>query len=144
MNEDLIIDESNFNEYFKDVSLNNKPNKDDIIACYTTKATLGAGDLKKDIIASMRENVYSSIKILQKMAKARYLDAIKVLKNMMKDRLSGMSDIEVENKEYEYVAEFFYYTKKDYIPTDDPHWSTLKIKNIDDFLDKQKSKIVKE
>lgn len=136
--EELIIDESNFSEYFKDVSLNYKPNKDEIIACYTTKAKFGAGNLKKDVIFSMGENVYSSIKILQKIAKARYNYAVKVIKEMLQDKLSGMSDKEIEEKEYEYVADFFYYTKKDYVPTDDPRWSTLKIHEASEFLDNQK------
>ena len=144
----LVIDENNFSEYFKDIS-NNKPDKGDTIACYTTKAFLGSGALKKDIIFSMEENIQSSIKILQKLAKSRYIDSINVLKQMISDRLSGMSREEVENKEYEYVAEFFYYVKKEYIPENDPHWSTLKIHNINEFLDKDKnvlcqSKIVEQ
>lgn len=131
MNE-LIIDETNFNQYFKEVA-GNKPEKGDILACYTAKATLSAGDLKKDVIATLEDNIYSAIKLLQKMAKARYLDSIRILKEIINDILSGKTNEEIENKEYEYVAEFFYYTKKEYIPDNDPHWSTLKIHNINNF-----------
>ena len=134
MSKELIIDENNFSDYFKDVSVNHKPNKGEIIACYITRAKFGAGDLKSDVISSMKENVFSTIKILQKIAKARYLDSIIILKQMLSDKLSGMSDREIEDKEYEYIAEFFYYTKKEYVPTDDPRWSTLKIHNVDELL----------
>lgn len=142
---DLIIDETNFDQYFKDIS-SSKPEKGDILACYTTKATLSGGDLKKDIILAAEENIYSAIKLLQKIAKARYLDSIKILREIISDILSGKSKEEVESKEYEYIAEFFYYTKREYIPEDDPHWSTLKIHNINDFKKNLniKSKIVEE
>lgn len=143
MNKELIIDESNFSDYFKDVSVKKKPDKDEIIACYTTRAKLCAGDIKKDVILSIENNVYSSIKILQKIAKSRYEDAVSLIKEMLSDKLSGMSDDDIENKEYEYVAEFFYYTKKEYVPIDDPRWSTLKIHNVDELLDKEKNILIK-
>ena len=87
--------------------------------------------------------VCDTIKILQKIAKARYLDSLLILKKMLSDKLSGLSDKEIEDKEYEYTAEFFYYTKKEYVPTDDPRWSTLKIHNVDDLLDKEKNILIK-
>lgn len=133
--QELIIDKSNFSQYFKEIS-GYKPEKDDIMACYTTKAKFVSGELKKDIIDSVEGNVHSSIKILQKIAKARYMDAIKILKEIIIDILSGKTKEEIENKEYEYTAEFFYYTKKEYVPEDDPHWSTLKLYKIDNFLEK--------
>lgn len=137
---ELIIDENNFSQYFKDVTTH-KPKKGDILACYTAKAKFISGDLKKDVINSIGENIHSSIKVIQKMAKARYLDAIKILKEMINDLLSGKTLEEVENKEYEYTAEFFYYTKKECIPIDDPHWSTITIHNIHDFSSDQKNEI---
>jgi|694.fasta_scaffold00614_67 hypothetical protein len=143
MSKELIIDESNFSEYFKDVSLKYKPSKDEVIACYTTKAKFGPGDLKKDVINALENNAYSALAIIQKMAKARWIDSVKVLKEILHDRLSGMSVDEVENKEYEYIAEFFYYTKKEYIPKDDPHWSTLKTYNSEDLVDKEKNILIK-
>ena len=143
MSKELIIDESNFSDYFKDVSFKNKPDKDEIMACYTTRAKLCAGDIKSDVILNMKENIFSTIKILQKIAKARYLDSLIILKKMLSDKLSGLSDKEIEDKEYEYTAEFFYYTKKEYVPTDDPRWSTLKIHNVDGLLDKEKNILIK-
>jgi hypothetical protein len=143
MSKELIIDENNFSDYFKDVSVKNKPDKGEIMACYVTKAKFGAGDLKSDVIHSMKENVFSTIKILQKIAKARYLDSLIILKQMLSDKLSGLSDKEIEDKEYEYTAEFFYYTKKEYVPTDDPRWSTLKIHDVDELLCKEKNTLLK-
>lgn len=143
MNKELIIDESNFSDYFKDVSVKKKPDKNEIIACYTTKARFCAGDVKIDVISSMKENVFSTIKILQKIAKARYLDSLIILKQMLSDKLAGMSDKEIEDKEYEYIAEFFYYTKKEYVPSDDPRWSTLKIHSTKDLINEEKNILIK-
>ena len=46
-----------------------------------------------------------------------------------------MTPEEVEAKVYKYQMESFYYTKKEYVPIDDPHWEIINIKNLDDFLD---------
>ena len=39
------------------------------------------------------------------------------------------------NKIYKYKMEVFYYTKREYVPVDDPHWTIISIANLDKFLD---------
>jgi hypothetical protein len=46
-----------------------------------------------------------------------------------------MGPLEVENKVYKYKMEVFYYTKREYVPVDDPHWTVISIANLDKFLD---------
>jgi uncharacterized protein YfcZ (UPF0381/DUF406 family) len=130
--EELVIDENNFSQYFREVS-KNKPQKDDIIATYRAKAKFVEGEIKKNVIDLMQidGNINSSIKVMQKLAGATYSEAIKVLKEMLQDSLDGMSFEEIEKKEYDYVVEFFYYCKKEHVPKDDPHWSTITI--VGDF-----------
>jgi hypothetical protein len=132
--EELVIDESNFSQYFRPVS-KSKPQKDDIIATYRAKAKFVEGDVKKNVIGLLQidENVNSAVKVMQKLAGAPYAEAIRVLKEISQDYLSGMSFEEIEKKEYDYVVEFYYYCKREYIPKDDPHWSTISIQNVEDF-----------
>jgi uncharacterized protein YfcZ (UPF0381/DUF406 family) len=126
--EELIIDESNFSQYFREVS-KSKPQKDDIIATYRAKAKFVEGDIKKNVINLLQidGNINSAIKVMQKLAGATYSEYIKVLKEISQDYLDGMSFEEIEKKEYDYTVEFFYYCKKEHVPNDDPHWSTITI-----------------
>lgn len=132
--EELVIDESNFSEYFREVS-KSKPQKDDIIATYRAKAKFVEGDIKKNVINLLQidGNVNSAVKVMQKLAGATYTESIKVLKEISQDYLNGMSFEEIEKKEYDYIVEFFYYCKKEHVPKDDPHWSTIHIHNVKDF-----------
>jgi uncharacterized protein YfcZ (UPF0381/DUF406 family) len=132
--EELVIDESNFSEYFREVS-KSKPQKDDIIATYRAKAKFVEGDIKKNVINLLQidGNVNSAVKVMQKLAGATSTESIKVLKEISQDYLNGMSFEEIEKKEYDYIVEFFYYCKKEHIPNDDPHWSTIHIHNVEDF-----------
>jgi hypothetical protein len=126
--EELVIDESNFSQYFREVS-KSKPQKDDIIATYRAKAKFVEGDIKKNVINLLQidENVHSAVKVMQKLAGATYPESIKVLKEISQDYLSGMSFEEIEKKEYDYTVEFFYYCKREHVPSDDPHWITITI-----------------
>ena len=132
----LLIDEKNFSEYFRDIS-KNKPNKGDIIAVYRAKAFFTDGLMKKDIIDLMQKDgkVLSAIKVMQKLGGAVYIDAIRVLKELSNDLLV-MDPEEVEKKEYSFTVEFFYYTKKEFVPKNDPHWDILNICNLNEFLNK--------
>jgi uncharacterized protein YfcZ (UPF0381/DUF406 family) len=126
--EELIIDESNFSQYFREVS-KSKPQKDDIIATYRAKAKFVEGDIKKNVINLLQidGNVNSAVKVMQKLAGATYAESIKVLKEISQDYLNGMSFEDIEKKEYDYILEFFYYCKREHVPNDDPHWSTITI-----------------
>jgi len=126
--EEIVINEENFNEYFKEIN-KNKPEKGDIIASYRAKAYLVEGDLKKDVIKLLKtkEGVNSAVKILNKFAYCIYEDAVSICKNICQELSLGLSDEEVLKKEYPYTLEIFYYTKKENVPENDKHWSIMTI-----------------
>jgi len=135
MADELIIDETNFSQYFKEIK-NNKPERDDVLARYRAKASLVNGAMKKDLMNLLMHNdSISALKVLQKLGGAIEEDAIRVLKNISKDLLNGLSPEEVENKEYEYTYEAFYFTKPECLPENNPHWTSISIKN--NFLEKK-------
>ena len=49
----------------------------------------------------------------------------------------------MEAKIYSYQLEFFYFTKQEFVPLGDPHWSVISITNLDEFLDKSVAKDLK-
>lgn len=127
--DELTIDENNFSQYFKEIK-NNKPEKDDILARYRSKAILIDGVMKRDLMNLLMYNDSgSALKVMKKLGGAVEEDAIKVLKDISNDLLSGMNIEEVEKKEYEYLYEAFYFTKAEYFPKNNPHWTPILIKN---------------
>jgi hypothetical protein len=135
MSDELIIDETNFFQYFKEIK-NSKPEKNDILARYRSKALLVDGLMKRDLMNLLMHNdSRSALKVMQKLGGAVEEDAIRVLKDISNDLLNGLSPEEVEKKEYEYIYEAFYFTKLEYFPENDPHWTAISIKN--NFLEKK-------
>ena len=65
---ELVINESNFNEYFRDVRLG-KPEKGDIIARYTAMAELHPGRMKSDIIdlISNKNKAKPAVQVMRKL-----------------------------------------------------------------------------
>lgn len=137
--DNLIIDESNFNKYFKDASTN-KPEKGDLLVRYRACADFVYGDLKKDVINLLSNSDFgakSCIQILKKLAKTTEKEAIKLTKNICEDLYKGMTEDEVLAKPYPYLFEMFFFTKKEYIPVNDKHWECITITNLEDFLEKK-------
>jgi hypothetical protein len=60
---------------------------------------------------------------------------------MAEDLLSGMSRDEVARKEYQFTIEMFFYTRPEYVPKDDPHWSAISIINLEEHLAKRDERI---
>lgn len=136
---ELVIDDSNFHEYFKD-TLTNKPQKGDVMACYKAIAELRDGDLKEQIVEALfLENIGPSkaITLMTKLGKAPRREAIKVIKNIFMDLYNGMSKPMVIAKTYEYLFEIFYYTKEEYVPKNDKHWEIVEIKNLEQYFSKR-------
>lgn len=143
MNQELVIDESNFAQYFKDCR-NSRPEKGDIMAKFTAIAEFVDGRMKKDIIEllSNKDNkVNAAIQVMRKLGCATEKDAIRICKEICQDLSSGMKIEEVEAKAYKYQMETFYYTKKEFVPIDDPHWSLIGLLNLDEFLDRSGNKL---
>jgi hypothetical protein len=141
MNEELIINESNFSEYFRDCRIS-RPERGDVIARYLAMAEFIDGRMKKDVIDLLanKNKAFAATQVMRKLGCATQTDAVRVCKEICKDLVSGMSFEEVEQKVYTYDIELFYYTKKEYIPFDNPHWDTIGIVNLDEFLDKAGNK----
>ena len=129
--EELIIDESNFNDYFFDVRTSN-PKKGHIIACYTAKAELNSGEDKKrliDVLLTPGAGVAAS-QFMKKVFLAIELDSILVPIEMLNDLKSGKSIEFIQDKPYSYTFQMLFYTKLEYVPKlYDFHWTTMEIIN---------------
>ncbi|RDJ35290.1 MAG: hypothetical protein DWQ19_10775 [Crenarchaeota archaeon] len=129
-NEEIVIDENNFNQYFFDVRTH-KPKKGQIMACYSAMAELVCSNEKKQMmdLLRMHDKAYAATQVMRKLLFASELDAIKVPKQILEDLKSGMSDDEVLDKPYKYKMEMFFYTEPQYLPAD-PHWSSISLLNL--------------
>lgn len=147
--EELIIDETNFSQYFRDCR-NNTPERGDVMARYTANAEFMEGQMKRDIIDLLhnKDKAFAATQVMKKLGCATQIDSVRVCKEICNDIASGMTLEEVEKKSYFYDIEIFYYTKKEFIPVDNPHWCPIGIANLDEFLDiagnkiKMKTKII--
>ena len=135
---ELVIDDSNFHEYFKDV-LTHRPQKGDVMACYKAIAELRDGDLKEQIVEALfLENIgpKKAVTLMTKLGKAPRKEAIRLVRKIFMDLYNGMTKPIVIAKTYEYLFEIFYYTKEEYVPKDDMHWEIVKINNLDQYFEK--------
>jgi len=124
MIDDLVIDESNFKEYFFDVR-EHPPKPDQVMACFEAIAEFVDGNLKRDIIQLLMYNdsgAEKSANLIHKIGGAKWEDAVRIVREMAEDLSSGMRPIEVTEKPYEYRYHQFFYTEKQYVPDNDPHW----------------------
>lgn len=140
--ESLIINETNFSQYFRDCRTN-RPEKGDVLARWTGIAEFISGHMKKniiDLLVNKEDKAQAAIQVMRKLGGATEREAIRVCKEICKDIQAGMSLDDVENKSYEYQVEFFYYTKKEYVPQD-KHWTVIGIDNLDDFLEKSNQQL---
>lgn len=137
MTEELIIDDKNFDTYFRDIN-KCQPEKGDVLAKYSATAELVYGDLKQDIVKLLKTSDFgakTSLQIMKKLGKTNEKEALRIVKAICRDLFSGMTDDEVLSKPYKYVLEMSFFTKKEYVPKDDLHWEILTINNLDDYLD---------
>ena len=133
---ELEITESNFDEYFFDVR-QHKPQKNQIIACYTAIAEFVDGDEKRqmmDLLQLTTEKAGAITQVMRKLLFASEQDAFRVPREMVEDFLAGMTRDEVAQKPYSYTMEVYYYTLPEYVPENDPHWSIISLVNLDSFL----------
>jgi hypothetical protein len=126
--EELIIDESNFNKYFLDIRTNS-PQKEHIIACYTTKAELISGEDKKRLINILLApgTAAAASQFMKKIFLALELDSIQVPIDILTDLKKNSVEYVME-KPYKYTMQMLFYTKEEYVPND-PHWTTMEIIN---------------
>jgi hypothetical protein len=128
--DELIIDETNFDQYFFDVR-KHRPKEGQVMAKFSAIAVFGDGPHKHDIIKILKmDKAKQAAAVMQKIHHARMPDCYRICAEMCEDLASGMSDEEVAAKEYEYVLEAFYYTQKELVPKD-PHWELIKLVSYD-------------
>jgi hypothetical protein len=137
MYEDLVIDETNFNDYFFDVR-KHAPKRGQVMACYTATAELIEGNLKRDLVylLSMTDKVNESVQLLRKIGLASEEDSVRVCREIAEDLNAGLVAKEIMNKVYEYKFQAFYYTDKELVPMDNPAWSIVDLRNLDEHIDK--------
>lgn len=135
---ELEINETNFDQYFFDIRQNNIQ-RGQVIAVYTAIAEFVDGPEKKQMIALLSETdkVIPATHIMRKLLFASELDSYKIPQQILEDLLSGMSVDEVAAKPYKYTLEMYFYTKPEYVPKNDRHWSIISVMNLDEFLDRK-------
>lgn len=139
----LVIDETNFNQYFSDAR-KHRPKPGQILACYEASADLVDGNLKRDIIHLLMTNKKageSCPRLLQKLGGATPNESLKVIKEMMYDLLAGMGTDEVADKPYSYQCQFFYYTWRECMPKNDPHWWSTALVDVSGWDDSDLDRI---
>lgn len=137
------ITNENFSQFFKDVR-NCTPERGEIIAQYSAVAEFVEGNEKRQIISllnSTENKMEATAQVMRKILFASELDAYRVPRMMAEDLLSGMNEEEVAAKPYKYTLEMFFYTKPENVPKGDPHWSSISVLNLDDFLAKKETSV---
>lgn len=140
---EIVIDESNFDLYFRDVK-SNKPQRGDVMAVFRATAELADGNLKQQIIESLCAEEIGAKKatqLMMKIGQTNRKEALRVVKCICADLFGGMPKSSVAAKSYKYGFEMFFYTKKEYIPQNDPHWDVVTMKNLEEFLDKSEKNV---
>lgn len=131
IDDEIQIDERNFHEYFFDVR-RNRPKEGQILAKFTAIAEFVDGPHKRDVIKLLKmDKAKQASAVMQKIHHAKEPDCYRVCREMCEDLVSGLTDEEVASKPYEFVLEAFYYTQREHIPKDDPHWSTIQLLEYD-------------
>ncbi len=143
MSEEVVITDDNFEEYFFDVR-KNSPQKGQIMACYTACADFVDTNYKRHMIGLLKmDKAVPATKLMKNFHGATELGSIQISLEMAEDLYSGMSDDEVAAKAYPLVVEYFFYTMKEYIPVDDPHWSSISLRNLDDIIESDNGLTIK-
>lgn len=127
---DLVIDESNFENYFFDVR-RHRPKKGQIMAKFSAVVDFVEGQGKKDIIYLLKiGKVQQAVTVMQKIHGAMVPDCYRICREICEDLLT-LSEEEVEQKAYEYTMELLYYTYRELVPKNDVHWETIGLLNME-------------
>lgn len=128
--EEIVIDGSNFEDHFFDVRKHG-PKAGQVLAKFKAVAMFGNGPHKHDIISLLKiDKAQQASMVMQKIHHAKEPDCYRLCREMCEDLMSGMSDNEVAQKEYEYILEAFYYTQRECVP-DDSRWETIQLLEFD-------------
>lgn len=121
----LVIDQSNFKDYFFDVR-RYKPQPGQIMAKFSAAAIFGDGQEKRDLIKVLKtDKAHQAAMVMRKIHCAREPDCYRICREICEDLINGLTEDEVAKKEHEFVLEAFFYTKKQYVPKGDRNWETI-------------------
>lgn len=133
---DIKLSPETFGDFFFDVR-KHRPKKGQIMARYSAVGELvDEGPLKRDLIKLLIEHPNggeAAAKVMRKLGGAIERDSYRVPREMVEDLVGGFTDEQVAAKPYKFILEHFFYTHREYVPTDDPHWSMIEILNISEF-----------
>lgn len=125
------INKNNFGEYFFDAR-GTKPKPGQVLARYTASADFVAGEEKRDIIRLLKTDMgKEASQIMRRVHGAKEPWCYRVPRQMAEDLLDGMPEAEVEQKPYEMVIEFLFWTQMECVPPHDHHWHTLNVLKFD-------------
>lgn len=129
--ENVVINSSNFAEHFFDVRrFGPKPGQ--IMAKFSAVALFGDGPEKKHVIQLLKtDKVKQASMVMRKIHCAKEPDCYRLCREICEDLLAGMTEDEVAKKDYEFVLEAFYYTKRENVPKNDKHWETIQLIKFD-------------
>jgi hypothetical protein len=141
--EEIELNSENFNKYFFDVR-KHKPQKGQIMVCYAAMADLVNSPEKASLVDLLINNdkALAATQVMRKLFLASDLDSIQVPIKIAEDLHGGMSIKEVMEKKYRYRLEMFFYTLPEHVPQD-PHWTTISILNLNEFVDTQDGVTIK-
>ena len=106
---ELVIDETNFDQYFRDIKTS-KPQKGDVMAVYRATAELVTGPLKEQIVDALSTEdigAKKSVQLAVKLARTNRKEAVRLVKEICRDLFGGMNKDNVISKSYKYVFEMF-------------------------------------
>lgn len=127
--EDIEITDQNFHEYFFDAK-KHRPKQGQVLAKFTAIAEFIDGRGKTDIIGLLKTNKSNqAAQVMKKIHGAKEPDCYRVCREMAEDLLHMPEDA-VEQKAYEYIVEYFFYTQKEYVPKT-KHWQTIQLASYD-------------
>ena len=81
-----------------------------------------------------KDKIIPALQVMRNLLCVNYQDAIRVLKEMANDLMNNYSSDEVMVKLYKFTVQMYFYTKKEYVPRNDPHWTVTSVIDMDKFF----------
>jgi hypothetical protein len=143
MNEEakeFALTDDNFSQYFFDCR-QHKPQRGQIMACYSAAADLVGGPEKINLVELLlnTQKVEAAVQVMRKLFHAHPKDAIRVCRRIVQDAAAGMTVDEIVAKPYKYTLQAFFYTLPEYVPKNDPHWSSVSLLHVDGNITVEKA-----
>ena len=124
----------NFDEYFFDIR-KFKPQKGQVIACYSAVAYLEDGADKRQLVSLLmqEDKAVAATAVMRNLFLASQEDSFRIPREIAED-LCVMDEDAVGRKPYKYTVQMHFYALPEHIPVDDPHWSMITLVNMESFV----------